>query len=368
MKLRSAMQALLGMGLLLPCAAEAQVVVVRGSGYAWGHFSPYDAISSRVYAQAELIRAGGAADVDYATARAIRAVAVRQEIANSVERVRAYWDRKAIGEAERMKRAYHHLESKRKRNSQTWDRLKNHPDLNGPGIVNGTALNFLLHRLSGTVLAYEFANKDAKSASQLVSQLQLTSKTLHGLNLRQAVPGGERLVFRADEGIGLRVDWWPPSLRDPALVSQRSGFEKSRQALVTDAKDGTISDEAIAALDVALLDLREAFERRSTRDERFRDGMKSWQMHKQADVFIKSLAGEIGRVRNTADASAFDGSLRFDGRDLISLLKYMSRNGLDFAPASPGEEDAYYATFAMMRDLFVTVTEDEGLEGNDPDK
>ncbi len=193
---------LIAAGLASPPVSEAQTIVVR-RGYAWGYVSPYDAISSRVYAQAELIRAGGAADVDYATARAIRAVAVRQEIANSVERVRAYWDRKAIGEAELMKRAYHHLESKRKRNTQMWDRLKNHPDLNGPGIVNGTALNFLLHRLSGTVLAYEFSNPDAKSASSVAGQLQLTSKTLHGLNLRQALSNGERLVFRADEGIAL---------------------------------------------------------------------------------------------------------------------------------------------------------------------
>lgn len=36
----------------------------------------------------------------------------------------------------------------------------------------------------------------------------------------------------------------------------------------------------------------------------------------------------------------------------------MSPNGLEFAPALPGEEAAYHQVFHMMRDLFVTVVDD----------
>jgi hypothetical protein len=147
--------------LLLCVAAAALVCLPPGDAAAqarrsvWIEYaSPATALSAQIRAEAVYLRAWGETQVNLAEARRIRAQAVRQEIANSVQRVHAYWERRAIGEAEHFKRAYHHLDSRRLINSKTWERLRDHPDLNGPAVDNGNALNFLLHRLSGTLLAY----------------------------------------------------------------------------------------------------------------------------------------------------------------------------------------------------------------------
>jgi hypothetical protein len=60
------------------------------------------------------------------------------------------------------------LDIRRLINSKTWERLRDHPDLNGPAVDNGNALNFLLHRLSGTLLAYHFSEGAAHDPAEQV--------------------------------------------------------------------------------------------------------------------------------------------------------------------------------------------------------
>ena len=50
--------------------------------------------------------------------------------------------------------------------SREWDLLQNHPEVNGPNIRNGRALNFLLNRLDVNLLGYGYAldnNQEAKA-------------------------------------------------------------------------------------------------------------------------------------------------------------------------------------------------------------
>jgi hypothetical protein len=339
----------------------------HGHHYGGHHYGGYhgavDALASRVYAQAEFLRATGEASVNYATAREIRARAFRLEIANSIKRVEAYWERKAIGEAERFKRRYNHLDSKRRRNNKTWDRLKNHPDLNGPAIVNGRALNFLLHRLSGSVLAYEYSRDYSSGGDVVAQQLALPSDILNGLRLRQHLPNGKNLIFTADDPAPLRVDWWPYALRDEQFAPLRSDFERQRQQMVKEAHAGKISMPTLKRLSLAFAGLSDEFRKKYNKDRRHRGGYQTWKQYQQADVFLKSLWGEIGRVQSVGDISFLDGELRFDrqrdGGNLVALLRFMSRNGLDFAPAKPGHENSYHFAFAMMRDLYINVADDD---------
>lgn len=339
--------------------AEVTRTHVFAPSYHWSHHSVVDALASRVYAQAEFVRASGSAAVDFATAREIRAKAISKEIENSVARVRAYWDRRAIGEAERLKRAHNHLRGLRKRNSKTWERFKYHPELSNAGIVKGTALNFLLHRLSGTVLAYEFSLAGPMDRLANLKELEVTPKTLHNLRMRQRLPGGERLIVRAGTGEALDIDWWPLALRDPQFDKQRTAFQEARRVVVDESHVGAVSPKRIQELDVALLDLHGAFEEFYNQKRRKLTNFRSWSEHTTADSFLKSLIGEVGRLKATGSVEAFDGSMKFPGNDLFSLLRFMSRHGLDFAPATPGGESAYHEVFKMMRDLYVTASEDD---------
>jgi hypothetical protein len=104
-------------------------------------------------------------------------------------------------------------------------------------------------------------------------------------------------------------------------------------------------------------DLVEAFHKHHTRAVR----LKSVHDHREyglAKRFLQSLAGELYRIRSVGVKALNDDSMRFEGKNLIALLTHMSRNGLEFAPALPGEEAAYHQVYHMMRDLFVAVVDD----------
>jgi hypothetical protein len=346
-------------------AIIAQRVNVR-SPYRRGYGSYYgavDALASRVFAQAEFLRASGEAAVNYATAREIRARAVRLEIENSVARVEAYWERKSIGEAERFKRRTNLLDSKRRQNSKTWDRLKNHPDVNGAAIANGRALNFLLHRLSASVLAYEYSREYSGDGDRVAQQLTLPPDMMAGLQLRQHLPNGKSLIFTADDPAPLKVDWWPYTLRADELETHRADFAKQREKVVKEARVGKISNKSLRELNQSFMNLSDEFRKQNKKEQRHSNGFRSWEQFKQADSFSKSMWGEIGRLQSVQDISFLDGELQFDaGRDggnLVALLKFMSRNGLDFAPSKPGGENSYHFVFAMMRDLYANVADDD---------
>ncbi len=331
-------------------------------GY-YGYHSPYSILSSRIYSQASLLHESGHAAVNFAIARDIRAQAYRKEIANSLERVKVYWKKIEIFEKERFKRAISREDNKRLGNSKTWRRLKNHPDLTGHSIKNGKALNFLLTRLSGSVLAYEFSKNSSSPGDPAQQALMLDKETLHSLTLRQRLSGGDQSLFRADDGQPLDIGWWPHSLRGDKFKVSRDIFAAERKVVIKEAKEGTISNKALNDLMEAFLNLSEQFHTYYNKERRHKGGVSTWSKYKRSDLFLKSLWGEIGLLETTGDISTLDAGLSLplgkEGGSLLVLLRYMSRNGLDFAPAKPNDVQAYHRVFIMMRDLYINVADDD---------
>lgn len=349
-----------------PAFLEAQYVVPEPRTSYYFYYGPGTALSAQVHAQADLVRAAGEASVNYARARERHARAYRQEIANSVAKVRAHWERRRIGEEERAKRAFDYLKSKRKANRKRWERLRDHPDLQLQAIANGKALNFLLDRLSVTMFGSQFTLADLEGHKELTEEYPLNQATLRGLRLQRTYGGGELRVFRATDGKALQVIWWPYVLREDKFEQERERFEHARKrAVEVAAEEGELPKEIVEELYVALQELQEALykqaEENSTSNE-LGTRIETWQRYKVAERFLKRLAGRIERLRTTADPSAFDGSRRFEGKDLPDLLSFMAHNGLRFAPATPGDEPAYHRVFGMMRKLYKGVAdEDPGL-------
>lgn len=326
--------------------ATAQVVVTYPR-------SIVDSIAAKIEADADFLRAMGDASVSFAEARKIRAEAYEKELDNVLKYAQTYWARRDLYEAEKLERYVHPLERRRIRDSNTWKRLKDHPDLNVAAIPDGDALNFLLDRLSGTVLAYSLSDLNPK----LLDQLKLSDETLHRLRLEQQLPNGRSLVFRADKGDALDVDWWPFALRDEELAPLRDGFVQARDLTVEEANRGTPTSATLKALMRALDALDAAFRGKYTTERRF-DSINAFDHYRTAERFLQSLAGEIHLIQESGDARVFDGSLKFEGDNLFALLTHMSRHGLHFAPAQPGDESAYHELFRMMRDVYVTVADD----------
>lgn len=353
------------LSVLMTTPANAQRVVVVP--YYQAYWNPVMILEYRTYAYADLVRARGNAAVDYAYARKLHAEAARMEIENFVIRLKAHYEVKAIREAEKLKRAYNHLDSKRLQNNRQWERLKNHPSLNRSAIENGNALNFLLERLGSSVLAYDYSTRAKSIDGADLEKLKLSPAVVHGLTIQQRLSGGRQLVFRVDEGKTMDTNWWPWLLRSEDFEAERENFEKQRNQVVQEAESGKISNKALNELYLAFEELRDRFNQKFTRADRLKSGMQSWQHFRRTDLFLKSLWSEVSLLRSTADISLLGAGLKFDadqhGSDLISLLKYLSRNGLEFAPAKPGDEPAYHQLFHQMRDLYINVAdEDEALQ------
>ena len=336
--------------------------------YHYGHYhGHYDLLSSRVYAQASLLRASGAASVDYAAARKIRAQAFRLELNNEVRKVEVYWERKEIARAKRLANSYNHLDAQKYRKNRTWERIKNHPDLIGGSITNGKALNFLLGRLSSSVLAYEFSKNSQSPGDQTIQALQLSQQTLKGLNLRQRLGNNRQIIFKATDGKPLQIDWWPYSLRDNRFKMYRKKFASLRDQAVKEAEAGTISKDTLASMEKTFFELSDEFRKYYNKDRRHKGGVTTWTEFKRADLFLKSLWGELNMLKSSEDISTLNAGLKFNpgqaGGNLVELLTFMSRNGLDFAPSKPKDAPAYHQTFAMMRDLYINIAdEDEALK------
>jgi len=348
-------------GLILMLAAtEPLLAQAPAPRYRWNYYgSPATAISARIHAEADFVRALGEYSVDQAEAREIRSRAVRQEIANSVEYVQAYWDRRSIWEAERLRRYVGPLERKQIQNSKTWERLKDHPDLSGQSIVTGQALNFLLDRLSASAVASQSLGNSATAALAGSKAFQLPPETLHSLRLRQEVAGGQQLVFRADEGVSNGIEWWPYLLRDDVFVRDRQTFEKARKKVLASATAGGASPTDFKSLLEAYDALERRFQTRFPKEARLKT-TSTFQHYLTTQRFLQSLGAEIIRLQTTGSLAGAD-DLKFQGNNLLDLLVHMSRRGLDFAPAQPGEDAAYHGVFRLMRDLYITVAEeDEG--------
>jgi hypothetical protein len=335
----------------------------------WAWHNPYDTITSRIYAQADLVRASGESAVYLAEARKLHAEAVDKEIDNWMKAVRAYWDIKITREEELVKlerqkqyRLDLRLDKQKITNSRTWDRLKNHPELTGSSIAEGAALNFLLARLSTSTDSLEAAEGN---------DLKLTAEQLHAIQLRQPGRGGEQLQFRADSEGDLKLDWWPYLLRTTQYEALRRQFETDRDNVLAQAKAArTIPAESLENLQKSLMELTRQFYKQASPDQWAQQGYQKYAQYKAAEAFLRRLDREVLRLQNSGDASVLAAAQGYDpkrhGATLASLLVYMITSGLEFAPATPGDEPAYHTVFATMRDVYVAIADsDEGSKRSD---
>ena len=364
-------------GALAASDLSAQVVVTRrGVRYPyrvhWGVYDPYYAVTSRVYAQAALIRAQGDAAVSFAHARNLNAEAYSRELDNWVKEVRARWQREIEGELGRMELNRIHqikrlefLNDRKWQNSFTWDRLRNHPELSDASIETGDALNFLLDRLGASALPYEFDPATSRFSTDVIAQLQLDDETLSHVMLQQG-----SYTFPANQEMQGEDVLWPYLLRWDEFESERRKYEAARKAVVEESEaSGQVSVESIQQLQETLGDLTDRFHRSRRVQDWLREHLRFSQFRAN-DRFLWKLNREIAQLEETGDIRPFQGRGGYDpetdGDHVLSLLCFMNRNGIEFAPPQPGSEFAYHRLFTQMRAIYLTVAEhDESIQPED---
>ncbi len=357
-------------------ASNAQVVysqsqhvhVNNWSPYRLAWCDPYYAMSARVHAQANLVRANGEFAMHNAVARRVHADAVAHEIENHKAYVAAYYDSKLIRERKRIElegvaqvRMGLYMNRVKARNGRRWERLD---ALNGPATAEN--LNFILERLNVTLLSDDLESPKVFS-DEMLAQLHLSRKTLSGLQFRTATHGDSYLRFYADNPVGLSMASWPFLLRDEQFTKMRAGIEKLRNVALRESESsGQVKVKTLMSLENAVADLSQAFHRKYKSREWVVKEMRRFRQYRDAERCLIDLDRQVVRVQNTGDIRAYRGRSKFDpaehDENLLSLLRFMVDNGLKFNKPLPGEESAYQEVMRKLRSLYrLTAPTDSGI-------
>lgn len=355
-----------------PCVAQDVVVVDPTYRYPtrlrWAIYDPYFAVTSRVYAQADLIRAQGDAAVSYGLARNLHAEAYSKELDNWKKELRIYWERKSLAEQKKLELDHvqqiarmKYLNDRKWQNSRVWDRLKNHPELSETNIRTGKALNFLLARLAASSLPYQFDRKATRYSEQALQQLDLDHKLLSHFTLAQGP-----FKFTANQSVDSAISLWPYILRWDEFQPSRAAFEQARAVVVRESEEtGQESVDSIRRMETALLQLTNEYHA-SPKVAQWVKQRNRYTHFYSGDRFLQELDREILQLEKSGDIRPLRGNRAYDpnvdGDNVVSLLCFMNRNGVEFAKPKPGSEFAYHNLFVMMRGLYLTVCdEDESL-------
>ena len=367
---------LICVSIVQTCKSQDVVVVKPTYRYParlrWALYDPYYLVTSRIYAQADLIRAQGDAAVDFAFARNLHAEAYSKELDNWKKELRIYWERKTLAEQKKLEldhvrqiKRMRYLNDQKWQNSRVWDRFKNHPELSVTKIQNGSALNFMLARLAASSLPYRFDPKSSRYSDEALGQLDLGDELLSNVTLSQGP-----FKFTADQTVDGTISLWPYILRWDEFKTSRNAFEKARAAVVKESEEsGQASVDSIQRMESALMDLTGQFHG-SSKVARWVKERNRYTHFYAGDRFLQELDREILQLEKSGDIRPFRGQSGYDpksdGENLVSLLCFMNRNGVEFAPSTPGSEFAYHNMFVLMRGLYLTVAEeDESIKPQD---
>lgn len=337
-------------------AAQAQVVVEDDVRPYYYSRSPHMEVGL-VFGQAELIRAQGEAAVDYQTARQIAAEAYDKELDNALKAVEIYFDRRALRDAKVLK---NHLDEADSQKAKALRRIVDHPDLTGEGVTNGAALNTMKEALRSSVLSFDYLNDDIDVA-ELMARFQLTPQDLSNINLKLTNVRGETGTFRADTGKLGSFQWWPHLLQDEKFKEDRQAIESNLEEVRQAASRQTeIDPKLIDKLENSILALANKFLQEVDGQAMARKGVAEYYIYRESEQHLQSLSHAVRRLKRVGKA---DGALvmngynpSVDGKNLTSLLSYMVRNGVEFAPPEPGNENTYQKLFEMSKSLYVATS------------
>jgi hypothetical protein len=323
----------------------------------------YEAGTNRIVGVASAESIYSVASINYAQARALHAEAYSKELDNILKRVETAWERRKVYEVKRMEIDYlrqirrsKYLDDQKWDNSRTWERLKNHPELSHDKIATGEALNFLLNKLAAGLLPYEFDARDPEYQKNVQHWLVIDPTELNHINLKM-----ENTFFVASSSGDAEGIKWPQIIGWKEFKSLCEEFEKQRAAIrALSETSEAIPPESIDRLYQTLMDLERVLlddaevKRRVTQYRLFTDQYR-------CRVFIKRLRDEVNFAASTGRLRPhmrYEPSI--DGANLISLLTFMSRNGVRFDSASTGYVSTYYELFNKMRALCLDAEENEG--------
>jgi len=335
----------------------------------WGCYRPGDVVAARMHAHADQLRSFGYGASKYGDYLIKREQAISMHLDNKLKRLEYYFEAKRINKAYRDETHYDVRERQMLANSRLWKDISTLPELTNK--TGGRAHNFLLHRLSNTVLAFQYASEQgALDQQDWLTHLQLEPEVYENLWLKQ----GETR-FRAVGGQSIDVSWWPNALRAPTFDQQRQQLVDAR-IQIANGKTAEIPYEEIERLADAHQQLASALNaawqvhEKEIKAASNANGGTRWKSDertrwRRAFQFLDGIYLEIRKLKQSGSREVLTGEKGFEpnapNANFVSFLNYMQRNGLEFAPATnePDSIAAYNTTFRVMRDLYLLAADDD---------
>jgi hypothetical protein len=325
------------------CLAQREHLILPSH---WGRHGGTP-LSYAIEAQAQLVAAQGDFLESVAIARKIHAEAYALEIQNSVEEVKAYFERRRINRAAVLEEKGNRPDYIRKKKREAAENFmkKDLDELFNLADVS-KQLNWLFRRLCGPDMMMQY-----QTGSEALPQLgeRLSEEAKAQIWLTDGGSGGG-LQFRLSDGRGLDTAW-PPGLRREPLDAARTEFESARDELVKEIEaNGRVTEPTrnrlILATNELLVMLENVFQDRQE--------PSVFQEYNAAKKYLRSLVSQVNRAVSTNDRSAFTGAFRFQGNTILELIQHMHQSGLLFAPSKPGGEPAYRNLLTTLRNLYMT--------------
>lgn len=210
--------------------------------------------------------------------------------------------------------------------AQLLTRLMNYPIPSE--ITDGKTLNAMLPNIQA-ISTYGTPGQPISLPQQMVSMLNVTGGSGGGGS------GGGSVGLLRDGG---RVEW-PLALMGP----QQEKLDK----LLPQAFDATIGGKLTPKL---MREIRtEMKTMRSTMREQLAREEIEGTSYMRAIEFYNSLESSVNALERPDARKQLNGTYSARGRNVQELVDYMTNNGLRFAAASPGSENAYF----VVHDAFV---------------
>jgi hypothetical protein len=191
-------------------------------------------------------------------------------------------------------------------------------------------------------------------SGQALNALLRSIQNSGGLNRGPNVPLDEdtlkniNLSARSSQGgIGMLKDGgklnWPVSLQEAQFDEARKRLSKNLRRAVDQVKNDKEPVES-----ALLKDINGDFKALNTKLNESADELSPAQ-YIEAKRYLNQLASGIKALSDPKVTNYFNNTWNAKGKNVAELVSNMTRDGLKFAPAAPGEEAAYNSLYQALR-------------------
>ena len=192
-------------------------------------------------------------------------------------------------------------------------------------IMSGRALNIILADLR------QLAAEDGPAGLPLLD-IPMPETALPNINVTQG--NGNIGILRSGAHFA-----WPIALSGPEFQEQRARLTSQAQAAVDQARSsGRVDAKTIVDMNANVDDLR----------QQIKPLALPFDQYLEAKNFLKNLDAAMVALQQPDAAFHFTGKYTLKAEGVPQLVKLMTDNGLQFAPAISGDEAAYSALYQAL--------------------